>query len=358
LGGPQAAAAAAQLAAEHENLHAALQWTDEDPAGASDELRLAANLWRYWEIGGHLVEGRNWLTRALARTDGEVSELRANAQSGLASLAAQQGDLAAADAGFAAALHTNRQLGGAAGIGYAAGNLANIAAELGDIPRARELYQECIERSRQVGDARGQAIATMSLGDLLGREGDFTAARQRYGEAVTLFDGVGDPIGVALALGRHATFSLSIGDTADARARHEGALETYRRFGDGRGVARTLMFLGDIVAVEGDNAEAERLYRASIDERRSLGDRAGLAAVCDRIARLLVLSDPERGARLIGFADAQREMIGASLGPADRAEREQLVAGFVMRLGESFMALRLDGRRLPLDLVLGSPIPA
>jgi non-specific serine/threonine protein kinase len=358
FGGPTASAAVAQLAAEHENLNAALQWTDDDPTGAGDELRLAGNLWRYWEMAGHLVEGRNWLTRALARTDGEISELRANAQSGLASLAAQQGDLAAADAGYSAALRTNRELGGAAGIGYAAGNLANIAAELGDDARARELYQECIDRSREVGDARGQAIATMSLGDITGRQGDVPAARALYEEAINLFRGSGDPIGVALALGRFATFSLSIGDTTGARARHEEALETYRRFGDGRGVARTLMFLGDIVAVEGDNAEAERLYRASIHERMSVGDRAGLAVACDRIARLLVLSEPERGARLIGFADAQREMIGASLSPADRAERDQLVAGFERRLGVAFTARRSEGRRSPLDLVLGEAVPA
>ena len=80
--GPQAATAAERLAADHENLRAALQWSDDDPSAAADELRLAANLWRYWEIAGHLAEGRGWLTRALARTDGEVSELRANALSG------------------------------------------------------------------------------------------------------------------------------------------------------------------------------------------------------------------------------------------------------------------------------------
>ena len=130
--GPQAATAAERLAADHENLRAALQWSDDDPSAAADELRLAANLWRYWEIAGHLAEGRGWLTRALARTDGEVSELRANALSGLGSLAAQQGDLVAADAQYAAALATHRQLGKPAGIAYSASNLANIAAERGD----------------------------------------------------------------------------------------------------------------------------------------------------------------------------------------------------------------------------------
>jgi non-specific serine/threonine protein kinase len=355
--GPQAAAAATQLAADHENIRAALQWSDDDPAGAGDELRLAGNLWRYWEMTGLLAEGRGWLSRAVARTDGEVSELRINALTGLGSLAAQQGDLAAADAGYAAALATRRQLGGAAGTAYAAANLANIAVERGDFERARELYEESIPLAREAGDDRAVAIAIMSLADVIGRQGDTAEARRLFDEAVAVFRDAGDPIGLALALGRDATFSLSVGDTADARAKHEEALETYRRFGDGRGVARTLMFLGDISAVEGDNLEAERLYRACVDERRELGDRAGLAAACDRVARLLVLSEPERAARLIGLADAQRDAIGASLAPAEAAERDQLLAALVGRLGAGFGAVRSEGRRSSLDLVLGA-VPA
>jgi hypothetical protein len=169
---------------------------------------------------------------------------------------------------------------------------------------------------------------------------------------VAVFRGTGDPFGLALALGRDATFRLSVGDTTDARKKHEEAPATYRQFGDRRGVARTLMFLGDIVAVEGDNAAAEDLYRESIEERSHLGDRAGLATACDRVARLLVMSDPERAARLMGFADAQREAIGASLAPADAAERDQLLGGLHARLGDQLGHLRGEGRRSPLELVL------
>jgi predicted ATPase/class 3 adenylate cyclase len=353
--GPQAAAAATQLAADHENIRAALQSSDEDPAGSDDELRLASNLWRYWEMNGLLAEGRGWLSRAIARTDGEVSELRISALTGLGSLAAQQGDLAAADASYAAALAIRRQLGGAAGTAYAASNLANIAVERGDLDRARELYEESVPLARQSGDVRATAIGIMSLADVIGRQGDAPTARRLFDEAVGTFRSAGDPIGLALALGRDATFSLSIGSPADARLKHEEALEIYRRFGDIRGVARTLMFLGDILAVEGDNSEAEQLYRQSIAHRREVGDRAGLATACDRVARLLILSDPERATRLIGFADAQRDAIGASLAPADAAERDQLVAALEGRLGTEFSAVRSEGRRSSLDDALGAP---
>ena len=356
--GPQAADAAARIAADHENVRAALQWTDDDPAGAPEELRLAGNLWRYWEMEGHLAEGRGWLSRALARTDGEVSELRANALSGLGSLASQQGDLAAALTAYEGALTIQREIGKAHATAYACTNLANVCVERGDFERARDLYEEGIALIRQTPDAPGVAFGVLNLADVAARQGDRAEARRLFDEAVAIVRSTGDPIGLAIALGRDATFSLQVGDAAEARAKHEEALELYRRFGDGRGVARTLMFLGDIVAVEGDLAEAERMYRLSIDERSRLGDRAGLAAACDRIARLLVLSDPERAARLLGYADAQRDAIGASLPPADAAERDQLISALQSRLGDAFTGLRGDGRRSSLDAVLGAAMSA
>jgi hypothetical protein len=178
-------------------------------------------------------------------------------------------------------------------------------------------------------------------------------ARQLADEGIATFRAEGDLIGVALALGRSATISLQHGDSRDARSRHEEALEIYRRFGDGRGVARTQMFLGDIAAVEGSLAEAERLYRSSIEQRRQLGDRGGLATACDRLARIAAVSQPEWAARLMGFADAEREAIGASLPPADASERDQVLAALEGELGRVPVAtLRAGGRRLSLEAVL------
>jgi non-specific serine/threonine protein kinase len=351
--GPAAAPTYALLSADHENLRSALQWTDADPGGAQAELRLAGNLWRYWEMGGHLVEARGWLSRALARTDGEVSELRANALTGLGSLAAQQGDLAAAFSAHQEALDAQRSLGNPHAIAFACSNLANVCVERGDFTQARDLYEEAIAIARGAQELRGAAFGLLNLADVAARQEDGEEARRLSDESTAIFRSEGDLLGLALALGRAATFSLQRGDTADARARHEEALDIFRRFGDGRGVARSLMFLGDIAAVEGHPDEAAELYRSSIGQRRELGDRGGLATACDRLARLWSTPDPERAARLVGFADGQREIIGASLPPADRAERDQVISTLDAGLGASaFQALRLAGRRLTLEAIL------
>lgn len=54
---------------------AALAWAASAPVPAPDEaLRLAAALGRFWEIRGHVGEGRSWLTRALAAAPGSDAE--------------------------------------------------------------------------------------------------------------------------------------------------------------------------------------------------------------------------------------------------------------------------------------------
>jgi predicted ATPase/class 3 adenylate cyclase len=354
FGGPQASGALDVLAREHENIRTALQWSDEDPAGAAAELRLSAALWRYWEIGGHLEEGRAWLARALTRTDGEVSDLRATALTGLGSLAAQQGDFAAAEAALEEVLTIHRRLDNPAGIAYACSNLANVAAERGDFSRARQLYEEAVVITREADDARAAAFALLNLADVAARQGDTQGAIQLSDDSIATFRAEGDLMGVALAVGRGAMFSVLSGDLDGARSRHEEALGIFGQFGDSRGVARTLMFLGDIAAVAGDLAESERLYRASLDERLRLGDRGGLATAADRLARIAAATQPERAARLIGFADAQREAIRISLPPADAAERDQLLAGLESRLGSGPLAtLRGNGRRLSIEAALG-----
>ncbi len=131
-----------RLAEDHDNLRAALNWSDEDPDGAGAELSMASGLWRFWEIRGHAAEGGAWLERALARTGGEVSARRANALTGAGVLASQRGDNVAAAGFHEASLVLHRELGNPQGVAAACNNAASIAIELGDIDRARDLYRE------------------------------------------------------------------------------------------------------------------------------------------------------------------------------------------------------------------------
>ena len=88
--GPESAVWLDALEAEHDNLRGALAWSLSQPGGANAALELAAGLWRFWEIRGYLLEGRQWLERVLAATPDEVTVTRADVLTAAGILAAAQ----------------------------------------------------------------------------------------------------------------------------------------------------------------------------------------------------------------------------------------------------------------------------
>jgi predicted ATPase len=316
----------ARLAADQENLRAALHWAHDDPDGADAELSLASGLWRFWEVRGDLVEGSAWLERALSRLGGEVSVRRASALTGAGVLAAHRGDYAAAAAFHEASLLLNRELGNALAVAAACSNRASVAIELGDLDRARQLYAEAIELGRSTGDLQGAAFSLINLADLTARMGEDAEAERLYAESIETFERFGDTWGVAHGSTRLAVAARRRGDFSTARRRYEDALAIHRRAGDRHAEARLLANLGDVAGDAGDAEGAEALYRESLALRSEMGDRIGVATVLERLAG--VAEDrPARAAFFIGAASAIREAVGAPLSAAGLARLDQFLAG-------------------------------
>ncbi len=333
-----------RLSDDHDNLRAALNWSHEDPDGASAELTLASGLWRFWEIRGHLAEGAAWLDRALARTGGEISVRRANALTGAGVLAGQRGDHVAAAAFHDASLVLHRELGDPRGIAAACSNAASIAVELGDVERARALYQECIANTEAVGDDQGAAFGIINLADLVARHGEADEADGLYARAIGIFQRLGDAWGMAQATARLGQAARRRGEAAVARTRYEEARDLYRQVADGRGEARMLVGLGDLADEAGDGGMAESHYRAALTLRHRLGDKVGTAAALERLAGSGA-DRPDRAARLIGAAMALRETVGAPLSATGRAELERFLAALDGEGGRVAVETALDAGR-------------
>ncbi|WP_246154715.1 ATP-binding protein [Saccharopolyspora hirsuta] len=82
----------ARIAAEHDNLRAALEFCTTEPGQVQEGLRLAGALWFYWTACGLIAEGRQWLDRLLA-LDAIPTAPRATALWVCSWLASHQGDL-------------------------------------------------------------------------------------------------------------------------------------------------------------------------------------------------------------------------------------------------------------------------
>jgi len=347
-----------RLDREHDDLRAVLEGSLVQPGQGQAGLRIAAGLWRFWEIRGHLTEGRGWLERTVAAVGDEVSHLRADALTGAGNLAFMQGDFQAASTFHEECLALHRRMGDRQSIAYAANNLANAAVQLGDLTRARALYDESIALVRELGDVRGAALGTINLADVAARQGDVEGARALYQEALATVRKLGDRWMEAFALDSFATATARAGDREAARSLLVEALAMLQALGDQRGVARVLTHLADLALAAGDTARARGLFRQSLAIRQDLGDMPGLAGAMESLAGAVAADDADAAARLHGAAESLREAIRAMVPPQAATAHEQALADLEARLGqERFEAARRQGRSMsPNEALVTLPL--
>ncbi|MDQ2825721.1 MAG: tetratricopeptide repeat protein, partial [Actinomycetota bacterium] len=258
LDGPEQAAVLDRLEAEHDDLRVALAWgtSGGDPEPA---LRLAISLTRFWEVRGHLIEGRGWLEAALTAGGGsDLPALRALALNGAAVLAQHQGDYAAAHGLYEHSLALRRRLDDRLGVAAALVGLANLAALHGRLTNARAQFQEALEIGRSLEEPHVVAAALTNLGWVAHASGELGTARALYEEALSVQRRLGDGHGTAMVMANLGDLALQQGDLDIADALHTEGLDLRRRIGDRSGVADSLTALGRVALARGDRATSRR----------------------------------------------------------------------------------------------------
>ncbi len=408
LAGPRQALSLRVLEREHDNLRAALQWFLA--RGDNDKgLRLAAALWQFWNVGGYLREGRDWLERFLApmesaqEVDGPpAASMRgaaaAKALAGAGMLAYGQGDYPRAVALSKRSVTAYRALGDERGMAVALNNLGNVALDQGDLARARALHEESLALRRRLGDKRGTATSLNNLGLLACEGGHYERARALHEESLAIKRELADERGVAISLNNLGIVARNRGDPVRARELYEDSLTLFRALNWKRGVAmasnnlavvmrdrgervgaRTLAreslalrgelgdkwasayslnVLASLARDQGEWEEAARLYRDGFALLREVNSAIGLTSYVEGIAALAYAQGRVAvAARLCGAAAASRRALGVPLPPADQAAHDHTVASTRAALGaDAFAAECAEGERLPLEQVMGNAL--
>ncbi len=304
----------ARLEREHDNIRAVLEWVRRTTAGGGQDdthseeaatgetgLRLAAVLWRFWWLRGHLSEGRDWIRALLERSPGAAPGLRARALNAAGNLAWAQGDLAQATALQQQSLELWRELGDTLGVARSLNNLGLVARDQEEYRHAARLYEESLALHRQAGNTRGIAGVLVNLGEVVHQQGD-------YGQATALF---------------------------------EDSLALYRQLEDTRGIADTLHNLGNATYDHGAPERAEALLVEALQGYQGIGDLPDVAAGLEDLAAVAAsMGHTERAARLCGAATALRTTLGIPVPPA----RQARVEGTVAQARAALAAACLDGR--------------
>jgi tetratricopeptide (TPR) repeat protein len=282
------------LARDHANLGCALDWMVRS-GRAEGALALAAALWRYWLVRGHLEEGRVRLARVLdmaASQLPELDQLRADAMTGAGTLAQNSGAVAAAKTSFEAVLTIRRAHDDAVGIARALADLGWIAWRQCDFAKARQLSNECLTLAEEVGATRVAALALTNLGATALFEGNFHEACEALERSSAMRQQVADRRGVAFSDTFLAWTRCRMGEMSDAIALLERAEQTLDDVGD----RRLLYFAREIKAHAflrlGDAASAAEILE--INGLRRFGDRWGVAhglALASWASRLLGLNE-------------------------------------------------------------------
>ncbi len=384
----------ARLERERGNLQAALSFflgPADDPEAA---LRLATALFWFWNIRGHLSEGRSWLVRALERADpvrtgalqkvsalsalatfeweeGNLPAARAHIDEGLALLrtldrrptrehaialcveamvALFQGEEATAIAAAEQSVRMFSDIGDLSGVALALNPIGKIKLQQEDLTGSRAAFERSLALFRELGDNWGAGIPLMNLGILENVGGSRAAARARFEESVRLFETVGERWMRALVLDALASVLEGDGETARATATRRESLDILTQMGLTVSLATVLFNFARVLASHQDHEQALALFEQSaallsarhlpLETARCLIGLAAAAAGC---------GDLRRAARALGTADGVVEANGIALAAADIAERERTTLAIRARLDEALAhAQWLEGRKIAL----------
>jgi predicted ATPase/DNA-binding CsgD family transcriptional regulator len=285
LVGPQMGDTLDRLEYNYDNFRAVLNWS-LDGGDLAIGLRLAGALYRFWMLRGHLGEARQWLERALPRSQNLAVDIRAKGLNAAGVLAGVQGDNAAAETFFRESFRLWQTVGNPIRMAAAMGNLGLVAQERQDVARALACFQEAEQLYAQGGDRRGIAVSMGSRAHLARQEGSTL-------EAVRLF---------------------------------EDALALFREVGDPHGTANSLANLGHAMVALRQPQQSVRYFREALELRRSLGNTLGIAECLEGFAAAAAARrQGRRAARLLGAAAALRGISGAPLPTQDRRQYEQVL---------------------------------
>jgi tetratricopeptide (TPR) repeat protein len=349
LRGPDARRWLDRLTDEHDNLRDALRWTVEAPTPEIG-LRVAAGIWRFWFMRGHLDEGRALLSALLSRADAAPPEVRARALNAAGAMAFYQTDSDEALSRYEAALTLYRSMGDDGAVGRVLSNLALVLKDRGDPGRAEALFQEALDIATRRGDKRSMASACGNLGILAQEQGDYDRARALHERSLALKREIGGQFEVANTLNNLGAIALEQGEYRRARA----FLEEGLALATGQGVQRSryvaLLNLGHVARREDNLSEAGNHFTSALRLVLEQGEQIAVAMALEGFAATLAAGgELARAVTLFSAAGAIRETTGTPLTAAERAEYDSILGEARRSLGADFTLAQDRGTALSAE---------
>jgi predicted ATPase len=302
-----------RLAAENDNLRAAMRWS-LDRGEPGRVARMGQALWLFWWARSLLPEAVAWMEEVLSIGESLSTEERAMATQALGVSAFTQGDDVRAVPNLRSGVALGRELGDLRGMATALIALAAAVAQTEGATRGEEMAREAVAAFRELEDAWGIASALGVLGRILNLAG-------RSKEAVPVLE---ESVADAREVGQQSLLGLSL-----------------LNLGLGRlGMA--------------DLKGARVTLRESLGLLARVGNREITAGAVEALAAVSAQGgDPERAAVLFGAAEGVRSSVGALVWAPERPSHDRTEASLRQALGgEGFEARFAEGAALSIPEAL------
>jgi predicted ATPase/DNA-binding SARP family transcriptional activator len=258
----------ARIAADLDNVRAALQFSLSPDGDARAAVEMCGKLWWFWAHYASAQEGRLWTSKSLAAYAGDMTVGYAEALNGAGTLALNQGDL----------------------------------------EEARERLERCVQVAEILGEVKLLLAARNNLAIALYDRGNFAEARRSWRENLELARANKMEMALAITLSNLGEMDYDAGDYDSARALMEESLVLRRQQGSHYNIGRILMLLSKTACQQKQLADAEHFLREGLT---LLMEAKVWHVMVDalEIASILAIRKQrfEEAVTLLSFADAYRE---------------------------------------------------
>jgi predicted ATPase/class 3 adenylate cyclase/Tfp pilus assembly protein PilF len=255
---------------DYPNIQNALRWAVEKKL-MEEGNRLAYTLGKFWEVRGHIYEGKSWLDKLLNNTDNIPLHVIANSKRLAGVFATILGDNNEASRVLKEALAIFRDTNNKDGISQSLNVLGMVSFDLGDYSESKKYLTESLALKREGGTKIGLCSSLNSLGLLLKQEGDYGNALKYYEEALELAEELKDEMYLGILYNNIAEVFDYMGDFEKSKEYFEKGIEIDRAFGNKSGICVSLYNIAQLAVKNNDFIAAEKFYAESVELAKEIG---------------------------------------------------------------------------------------
>ena len=269
-----------RIAADHDNIRAAMDWAAEQ-GDSETALAVAGGMWRYWQTRGPLPEAMDRVNEALALPNSSP-HMRARGLEAAGGIAYWRGDFQGAVAPWKEAVDILREHGSREELAYALYNLSFVIGGTG----ATEAAEAALEESRAISESLDDPVGRARV-DWAGysisfsrEELDLDGALRHGLSAIDNFEALDAPVDLGWARFTVASILVLRGEFDDALPYLDRGITPFLEAGDLSALNLFLAGYSAIAISAGDLSRAGRLIGAS----RAMEEKTGASLLDVEVA--------------------------------------------------------------------------